>query len=473
MKRIRAAFQAWFAVLFNRYEGATYSSTRSYIPGAVQSARFDAGSSTRTELVRKSRYFEKNDGLVNRMADLFECYTVGTGLQVEPNSSRPEWNQKAKDWWGTWDRFADLTTRQPFGSLQGLIARSWFIDGEVFILLTRGDGGRPRIQLIESHLISTPDNMKDREGVSIIDGVGIDGNGRPTGYYFANDPKENKAKTWRFLPAESVIHVFEQSRPGQYRGLPFVTPVINDIHDLNDLQIFEMQAAKAAAAVTEVIETASGELNMEDLRRVGISAASTTAGGSGTTTNQYYEDVFGASAKVIKSGDKYSQHVSNRPTVTQQWYWRYRTEVICAGVGIPYVIVFPDSMQGTVYRGALDMANAFFRARFAVIAEVCRRVWEYTMGWASKNEPMLAGAPDDWWRVSISPPRAVNVDVGRNSAAMIAELAVGATDYELIYSPLGLDWRERFDKLKEQKDYADSIGLELSPKQSAQKEPQV
>ena len=39
-------------------------------------------------------------------------------------------------------------------------------------------------------------------------------------------------------------------------------------------------------------------------------------------------------------------------------------------------------------------------------------------------------------------PRAVNVDVGRNSNALIVELGAGATTYRQHYSALGLDWEQ-------------------------------
>src|SRR5688572_3483546 len=59
----------------NRYEaGQLWSSRRSYLPGWTRDARFDADSATCTEIRRKARYFERNNAIVNRLADLFEQY---------------------------------------------------------------------------------------------------------------------------------------------------------------------------------------------------------------------------------------------------------------------------------------------------------------------------------------------------------------------------------------------------------------
>lgn len=464
MNWLRSALN-WFRELFsNRYEGAAWSPDRSHLPAAVQSARFDANASTRNELVRKSRYFERNNAIVNRLADLFECYTVGSGLPLNPSTSDPAYNAKAKTWFDGWARFPDLTSLQGFGTIQALISRTWFIDGEVFIKLTRGESGRPRVQLIEGHRVCTPPELAHREGINIIDGVLLDGYGRPAGYYIADEDAKGNRLFGPATPADSVLHIFEPSRPGQYRGLPFLYPVLNELHDLDDLHILEMRAAKDAAEITNVIKNKAGEIPMSDIIRSRATQSTTLKTGETVTESRsdYYRDAAGGRTVVMKTGDEMEQFRSDRPGVVTRDYWKYKTELVCTGVGIPYVLVFPDSMQGTVYRGALDMANAFFRARSGVLADVFRRIYEFAMRWATATEPSLRDKPGDWYAVTVHAPRAVNVDVGRNSSAMLAELEVGATNYELIFAPLGLDWREQFRKLAEQKAFAKEIGLELN-----------
>ena len=448
-----------------RYEGATHSYERGWIPAGIQDARFDADNATRSELLRKSRYFEKNNAIYNRLADLYCNYTAGAGLQVTPSSVDPEWNVKAKAWWDGWSRQPNLTNRQSFSSLVNTMARARFVDGECFIVLTRGLSGRPRVQLFEGHQVKTPPQFAEMEGDGIIDGVMVDANGRPTGYYFATRSRRDNSEVFELVGAENVIHFFKPLRPGQYRGLPMVSPVINDLHDLDDLQILEMRAAKDAADITNVIKTPSGEVDPEAMRKRAFTATKTDSNGSTYTEEKldYYQDSIGGNTLVMKTGDDIEQFKSDRPSVATSGYWKYLTEKVCAGVGIPYVLVFPDSMQGTVYRGSLDMANQFFRAEFVTLADVSRLMFEFVMNWARVNVPSLRDAPHDWASVIIHPPRAVNVDVGRNSAAMLAELEAGATTYDQIYGPLGLNWKQQFSALKQQRDYANEIGLTLGP----------
>src|SRR5438477_61653 len=115
-----------------RYEAASQTFfDRSWIPAAVQDARFDADSSTRLELVRRSRYWERNNAIVNRLADVFEQYTVGpSGLQVIPTcegDDGEDWNQTAAQWWAGWSKWPDVSSGLPLGVLQSIMARTWFL----------------------------------------------------------------------------------------------------------------------------------------------------------------------------------------------------------------------------------------------------------------------------------------------------------------------------------------------------------
>lgn len=470
----RRALLRGLARVLNVYEGGIrWSRARSYIPGEVRDARIDADQATRSELVRKARYFEANSALVNRLADLFEQYTVGPfGLAIIPSSSDEEWNVLAAQWIEQWSRYPDLSSLMSWGTLQSLIARTWFVDGEVFILKTRGDKAPyyPRLQLIESHRVQTPWNLSRQEGKSIYDGVEFDGRGRPIAYHVLDGTAWDGS--FRRIPADSIVHVFEPSRPGQMRGLSFLYPVMNDLHDLQDLELLEMQAAKDAAETTKVVKTTTGDAPEADW------SAETTDDETGSV--QYYKNVFGATTKVLGPGDTFEQFSSNRPTVTQQWYWRYLTEKVCVGVGIPLAMVMPESLQGTVYRGVLDMATAWFRARSAVLATAFSDIITYVIEQGAMIDRRIANRPADWRMFVARPPKSPNVDVGRNSSAMLAELRSGVRTLHDIYSETGDDWktkvRQRANEIAYIRKVAESAGVpaselsDLIASESAQKQ---
>jgi len=446
-----------------RYEGATPSPNRTQLPGSVVGPRADISQWTRAELVRKSRYFEKNSALLNRMADLFEQYTVGLGIPFFPASSSEAWNKDAFTAWQDWQKFADLSSRQTFGTLQGIIARALFIDGEIFILKTRGDTGNPRIQLIESHRIKTPSNRKAEAGNVIVDGVELDPRGRPVAYWVESDAVTSSGMVVATadtilsrIPADYVVHVVEPGRTGQVRGLPFCYPVINALHDLDDLQVFEMKAAKEAASVTNVIKTKSGEVTDEELLR-GLQTAS-----NGVDKSVYYRDVFGAEAKVLKTGDEFGQFKVERPSAATSGYWEKIESIICAGIGIPREIVLPTSMQGTSMRGVIEIANGYFRQRSAVIAEAMRMVYEFVIGTLIQTDPNLQTAPGDWFRVTWQSPRSISVDIGYDSAAAISEFKAGMRTLQDFYGQRGEDWRQALRQRAVEAAEAEKLAKEFS-----------
>jgi capsid protein len=456
-----------FPAPVNKYEGAGQSLRRSYLDTSYTSARFDVTSSTRQAIVRKSRFFEQNNAVLNRLGDLFESYTVGSSFSVQPASSDPAWNLKAKKWFDVWSRYPDIGSRQSFGTMMSQSARGWFFDGESFILLTKGESGKPRLQLIEAQSIATPAGMES--DLTVFDGIRFDPKtGRAISYFIGSEKTQGNLTDVRSIGSDSVVHIYEPNRPGQLRGLPFVSAVINDLHDLDDLQKLEMEACKLGASVAQIVKTVSGEVQASSLRSGGISQTTQN------TAENYYEQVFGSSVKVLKNGDSFEQFATERPGVNMREYWRQLTEKVCAGVGIPYVLVYPESMQGTVYRGALDMSAVWFKSRHQVMSSAARRIYEYVMEYAIKTDPTLNDAPSDWYEVAITAPRSPNVDVGRNSAAQLAELEAGILTYDEVYGARGLDWRSALEAKAQQalfvRQLADKYGVDVSEISVIQKE---
>jgi capsid protein len=439
------------AVFWNRYDATQYSTSRSWRSTTLQDARLDLTKSTREVLQAKSRDYERNSPLYTKLADTWEQYTVGTGIQFSSASSDPVWNLAADLVFSRWNTSADLQSRFGFDNLQGIISRSVFVDGEIFVLLTR-EGPYARIQLIEAHRCKTPPELSSEEGRTVCDGVAIDSNGRPTGYWFLNGEKFTRTD------AVNVIHVFEPARPGQFRGIPYCTAALNVLHDLEDLRLLEMRACKDSAELSTVIKTANGEMPSALVSMAqkfsSVSTASGTAGSVTDARRDYYQTAVGGRTLVAQTGDDVAQHVPERPGANTREYWRLLAADVCAAAGIPLALVYPDSMQGTVYRGALDASAAFFRCKTAVLATYFRRIRNYAIRTEAAFDRTIAKLPDDWTKTSNGSVRAPNVDIGRNSTAMLAELSAGTRTFTGVAAELGLDGKQI---LREKADEAELI----------------
>jgi capsid protein len=480
LRRATDALRDFFFLPQARYEAAYESyGERSLLSATVQDARIDADSSTRIELVRRARYWERNNAIVNRLADVFEQYTVGCGLAITPKTEDEDFNLSAGQWWEDWCKFPDVASGLHFGTIQGQMARALFVDGEVFIYKTFSrDSGRPRIQLIEAHRICTPPHLRTMEGKGILDGIqfDVDANGNPIGkpkvYWcrmdgsaqtFLSGGSTNGQGVWEPIPGDRIIHLYDPPRPGMPRSLTILYPVLNDLHDLDDLQALEMKAAKNNARVANVVTNKTGEANLGAMRRERWTIQGRNAAGSATSKNAplVSEMTVGGETWYAANGEKFEQFRSDRPGASTRDYWDYLVRKICAGVGISSLLVLPFSLQGTVTRADLDVAAAFFRSKSSLIQAVLREVYIWVMGWAVKFDRSLDGAPREWWGCSIRPPRSVNVDVGRNSQAILDEMEAGIRTFEDVCGELGNDWRTVVRQRATEAKYVDDLAKEF------------
>lgn len=437
----------------NYYEGAQWQwGERGFIFGSNQDARLDATAMVRKEIMRKSRAFEKNNAFQNRLADIFEQYTVGSGgLKVVSE------NKQATEYFDRWSQDCDALGICDFGTIQGIAARAWFVDGECFIVKVLV-GGRLKIQLVESHRVETPPELAANEGISIIDGVAVDARGRKTGIWvnIGNEtPLVASANDkFKFVSAEDVIHIYEPARAGMYRGLPFCYPVMNDLNDLDDLQKLVNQVAKQAALVGNVTTNRTGELSTRSARQVGMKIPTANAAGSPITktASDYYNVKFGAQEIALQHGDSIKQFQADRPSLVEREHWDYLTGKISIGQGISKMLVNPYDlrMQGTIVRADLDISAAFLRARSYTMQQAVKRVFYWAISWAEDydREVLRGGFKFNGYQsVTVRPPRSPNVDVGRNSKAALAELNGNARTYQDWYAEEGKDWREQFDQI--------------------------
>lgn len=435
--------------LFARYEaGSRFSTRRSYLPGYVRDARFDLDGPTRLEIVRKSRYWERNSGIFNRLCDLTEQYATG---RLIPASSDRDWNGRARKWFARWAKYPDLLTRQDFAVLTALIIRSVCVDGEVFCQLTSGKTRMkgqsfPRLTLIETHRVKTPPDMLSDS--SVVDGLQLDTDGRVVGYWVEKGGADWFASgtNFDFVGESEMVHFMEPSRTGQIRGLPIAYPVLERLTDLEDLLLLTLDASKEAASVKEWIESGNNEVSADMARRVryvsDASATHGTAGGSASRRDEYYDQIFRSRAKLLLNGDKLHRDGPNLPSQSQVEHWNWLVNEICVGWGVSKLLVFPQSIQGTVTRADLETTGEFFRARSKSLEAPMSRIYEYVMDWGTRNSVEVSDPPEDWRDCKFIPPRSVNVDVGRNATALVAEYLAGWRTLESICGELGDDWRD-------------------------------
>ena len=212
-------------------------------------------------------------------------YTVGAGLKVFPKvkykmldmdpDEAEEWNKKASmefDLWAS-SKLCDIRKRNNFYDLQEILYKSYMTDGDSFALFRRDyNENMPytlRVQAIEGNRVSNPMGQ-DYYGITgplsvemlapnginkIINGVEVDKDGAVEAYWISNkvpyDPVEiNRATTWTRIEAfgqlvgqPNVLHICHDERPEQYRGVPYLAPVLTALKQVSRYADAELVAA--------------------------------------------------------------------------------------------------------------------------------------------------------------------------------------------------------------------------------------
>lgn len=443
------------AALFNRYEGAIPGGPdRSWLPALVRDARFDANSFSRYEMLRKILYFERNSWLVQHLRDTFIKWVIGpNGLNVVPNSSDHEWNLRMQEVYLEWCERPCLDSTLTMAQVHRLEAGTYHLLGEAFCNETRikekGKPSRPAIQLIDCHRCSSPGvEYSAREEEDLVDGVqlGTDGlTGKvtiPIGYWvregFSGD-------AWTMRSTEQLQHIFDPERIGMYRGITPYHANIQTLHEIFDLERFEMQRAYANAEEAKVWETWNGEIPGSPSQAMRGKWNGTSGQGAANDNDvqkrlELYRKIIGPRTIAVRPNEKVTYPSNPSPSAATQWLWRYKIGQICRAVDMPLLLVFPEaveSMQGTTSRGIYADACQGFKGKFPLFANAAKRKYRFFANWARYNDPRCADAPADWGKCTVEPTKDVDVDVGNNSAAKLAEYAAGTTSLERIAGAMG------------------------------------
>ncbi len=224
---------------------------------------------------------------------------VGMGLKARPSIDREllglseleakEWNRSTQREFELWakSKHCDSTKINNFYEMQQIACMSWLMNGDAVALIEYNDKESIfmpyglRIHLIESDKICNPQtsgNYVDLQltnpdnGNRILNGVEINGSGAVEAYYVCNEYPQSLTytkKEWQRVKAygektgfPNVLMIFESERAEQYRGVPYLAPVIEALKQLTRYSEAELMAAVINGFFTVFITSEKGTSEM-------------------------------------------------------------------------------------------------------------------------------------------------------------------------------------------------------------------
>lgn len=245
-------------------------------------------------LRQRSRVLAMSGGLALSALKTNRTNVIGMGLIPKPAIDKDVLgltNEEAKAWqdntekefalWAENKNHCDAIGMNDFYKMQQLVFLSSLMNGDCFTLMQRDEEDTNklmpyslRLNIVEADRVQTPtsngsctlalstDGKNSTNNNRIYDGVEVNKRGKAVAYHIRNnyeweinaDPTEWKRveiygkKTGLY----NVIHTMcDVERPGQYRGIPLIAPVIEMI-----LQIRRYTDSELTAAVVESLFTA-------------------------------------------------------------------------------------------------------------------------------------------------------------------------------------------------------------------------
>lgn len=321
---------------------------------------------------------------------------VGTGLKVKAQIDREILNidEEAADAWeraaerefrlATESREIDAERQLPFSLLQGLAFLKVLEDGDVLVNLPRfkrtGSPYSLKLQLIEAARLCNEDRQVDTDRLS--GGVEKDSYGAPVRYHICSRHPGNirawtytglHALTWSKLEAFGrgtgqplVLHLYDKTRPGQSRGVPYLAPVIELIKQLGRYTDAEVMAAVVSGMLTVFVTNETGDPL--------IGTPTETTNPSDTTGMELgYGSVLG-----LMPGEKVETVNPGRPNTAFDPFVQAVLRQIGVALELPFELLIKHfTASYSAARAALEEAWDYFqRRRHWLEVSFCQPVYE-------------------------------------------------------------------------------------------------
>lgn len=320
-------------------------------------------------------------------------HVVGWGIVAKPKPS----NKAVADAWKAWagTTACDSDGRHDFYGLQKLVTRTLVEAGECLVRrrLRRPEDNLPlpiQVQVLEpDYLDTTKTGIALPNGGRIIHGVEYDVLGRRAAYWlYPEHPGAEMfggAPASRRIPAESILHVFHQERPGQVRGASWFAPIIlklKDWDEYDDAQLMKQKIAACLAVITSDVDGQAAPLGTED--------ASTSPAIDSLEPGMIHNAPPGRTIEVVRP-----------PNVGDFGpYAQVSLRTIAAGIGVTY-----EDLTGDYTNLPFSAARMSRLAHWSrvddwrwrtIIPQLCDPVWSWAMQ-AAGIMGVARGAPQAEW----------------------------------------------------------------------------
>lgn len=356
----------------------------------------------------RSRDLAMNAPIATAAINATRTSCVGPGLIPKPKidyeflgiskEEATKIQQQIKKEFALWanSTLCDTCDLNNFYELQQIAFNDWLKNGEEFVLIKYGKitdymPYELRLKLISADRVSTPNSLngeydgfdkKAKNGNRIMNGVEIGKDGRVIAYYISsNFPGEYAETTTKWKRIEkrgkktgnpNILHVFNAEIAEQYRGVPFLAPVITAIKQMTRYTEAEIMAAVINSMFAVFITTETGN----DID--GFSGVEEETWDRTMPENEDEIKMGSGTINFLKEGEKVEAVESKHPGGNFDSFITSFATIIGAALEIsPEVLMKKFTNNFSASKGALNETwKSFMMRRKWFINDFCQEVYE-------------------------------------------------------------------------------------------------
>lgn len=416
----------------------------------VDSGPNQATVSSLSTLRARSRDLVRNNPWARKAIEVLKTNVVGTGIRPNFDTQNKRFVQSWKEWAETTE--CDFDGRLDFYGLQGLVMRNVADAGECLVRKRVDANGKYpiKLQVLEADFLDiNKDGTITENGNLIVGGVEFDDNGRRVAYWlYTSHPSENRWANFdvisKRIPADEVLHVFRQERPGQVRGVPFGASALLRLRDLDEYEDAQLVRQKIAACFSAFV-TSTGEASFS------------------SNNNPQYERLEPGTIQYLERGEG----ISFAAPPGAEGYGEYTKKVlqsIAAGFGITYEAMTGDLTNVNFSSGRmgwLEFQRNVQDLQFAMmIPQMCIPAFAWFMD-SAKLGGQIAGtmrSPGIDW----TPARREMIDPLKETQAIKEAIMIGIQPWQEAVREQGYSPEAVLEMLKQDQDNFDKYELKLT-----------
>lgn len=424
----------------------------------------------------RARELVLNNATAARIPALFSENVIGKDgiqLQARVKNSRGTFheqnNTKIEDAWYRWCEAdtASADGQRCWTETQTLTTETEVVDGEVLIRMLDGFNNEFGFstEVIDVDQLDWTYNVFPGQGINEVRmGVELDGWKRPVAYHILT-AHQGEGRGWKRerVPADQIIHLFIQRRPGQTRGVTWFAPVLVDLNNLGMYREAELIAARTAAA----------KMGFLQQKTPGEGEGALEADENGDLKEPYIRwDADPGVIEQLPGGWEFNGWDPSHPTTAFPDFDKAILRSIATGMRVSYLSLSSDLSDTSFGSGRIGMLNeravyqALQQRRIDKVEQIVYRRW-------LKNA-MLAGAvqldsfdakryQDVVWHPRTFPW----IDPEKDINAKGKEIAMGISTLTQLAAEQGKDieevFQERQREIKLAEQYNVPLALDLRP----------